>query len=816
MADSSKSVKVDIQVTVEQAKAALAQMAATTQKTTDALAKMGDGAKKGSDGITKATASATKATSSFFDTTTLGVLKGLASYDLLKKGITLAVGTLKDSVQAAADSEAVHAQLYAVLKSTGEAAGVTASQALNLADALKQTTAYDDDAILSAENLLLTFTNIGTNVFPQTTQAVLDMATAMHQDLQSTVIQVGKALQDPIQGATALQRVGVRLSASQQELIKTFVETNQVAKAQGVILAELNKEFGGSAASYADTFAGKLDKLKNAFGDVEKAVGKGITLALTEMLDQLNILGPNLTVNQEAMDKLTKVAYEVTNGLLFVAHGIGLVVDGLSGLVNGIAYSANKLSEWAADAEIAVLKVEKVFGKATQSQIDDLEAQKQAIVATSDVLKERLIKDSENASKNLDGLTDAWNKMNGQGLDVAIDKMNKADGAMSTLTGSTGKLGSSTSATNEQIQQATQDAQALAQAFEKVTQKQDQFTFNAATDFAKFKTLIANAKMAQDQWIAGTSQGFDALNSKIQSVNSTIDSLKQKLQDSAAAYDAFIKQTSQDSGRSFAQIVHDAEKAIPDLQKQIADAAAQGQDTSDLQKQLADKNAVIAESNKSQYTSNADFVAQLALLRKQDSENELQIAYETMQQKIQDKFDETVAANKEILKQLAAAQEQRDKLIQFQDDVTAAYAQAVKDREKSINAEVGGLAAVQAAADATAAAYDRLAASMSQARVSSAIGTTVAGSTTATTKRATGGPVIPGQSYLVGENGPEMFAPSIAGSIVPNDKVSASGGVNVTINYPTVRSDQDLRDIVSAITDALGRRDELARMGAYK
>jgi hypothetical protein len=46
-------------------------------------------------------------------------------------------------------------------------------------------------------------------------------------------------------------------------------------------------------------------------------------------------------------------------------------------------------------------------------------------------------------------------------------------------------------------------------------------------------------------------------------------------------------------------------------------------------------------------------------------------------------------------------------------------------------------------------------------------------------KRATGGPVFAGQSYLVGEMGPELFTAQQNGSIARN---SAMGGVNITIN----------------------------------
>jgi len=41
--------------------------------------------------------------------------------------------------------------------------------------------------------------------------------------------------------------------------------------------------------------------------------------------------------------------------------------------------------------------------------------------------------------------------------------------------------------------------------------------------------------------------------------------------------------------------------------------------------------------------------------------------------------------------------------------------------------------------------------------------------------KAIGGPVQAGQSYMVGERGPEMFVPNQSGSIVPNDKMGGNG-----------------------------------------
>jgi len=227
------------------------------------------------------------------------------------------------TVKAFSESQDAIAQTEAVLKSTNQVAGVTAKVVTDLATSLQKQTKYSDESIRSAENMLLTFTNIGKDVFPDTTRAVLDMSTAMGQDLQSTSIQVGKALQDPVLGATALQRVGVRLTESQKDLIQQMVGVGDTAGAQKVILQELQREFGGSAEAAGGTFSGSLAKLKNSFNDVQEAIGgalvKGFTPLAQKMSDfvasdKFQLWLKNLTAWMEV--NLPKAANYVTNTLL--------------------------------------------------------------------------------------------------------------------------------------------------------------------------------------------------------------------------------------------------------------------------------------------------------------------------------------------------------------------------------------------------------------------------------------------------------------------------------------------------------------------
>lgn len=222
------------------------------------------------------------------DTTKAGKGSSLSLTDLAS-GINLAVGGFKTAAAAvnafvtpAAEAQRITAQTEAVIKSTGGAAGMTAQSIIELASALESQSTFADDAIQEGENLLLTFTNIGRDVFPDATQAMVDMAAAMGTDVKSGAIQLGKALNDPVQGISALTRVGVTFTEQQKDTIKQMVAMNDVAGAQRIILDELNKEFGGSAAAQVDTYAGSVAQLKNEWDNFLEVAGGAVLPFLTD------------------------------------------------------------------------------------------------------------------------------------------------------------------------------------------------------------------------------------------------------------------------------------------------------------------------------------------------------------------------------------------------------------------------------------------------------------------------------------------------------------------------------------------------------
>lgn len=224
----------------------------------------------------------------------------IASTALKVGGIIGAGLGFKAMFSAAEASQQKLAQMDSVLKSTGDASGMTKAQLLDLAAAQGKVTDFSKGTNIATENLLLTFTNIGSKVFPDALKSVNDMSQALGQDTSSSAIQLGKALNDPVKGITALSRVGVSFTEGQKAQIKAMVESGNVAGAQSIILKELQKEFGGSAEAAGKTFAGQLTILKNQISGVGGSIASLLMPSLTNFISKVN-------------DNMPKIQATITN-----------------------------------------------------------------------------------------------------------------------------------------------------------------------------------------------------------------------------------------------------------------------------------------------------------------------------------------------------------------------------------------------------------------------------------------------------------------------------------------------------------------------
>ena len=196
-------------------------------------------------------------------------LTGLwASMQMVKSAWNNTVGSWVANAQ---DSVRAYKLVEQGIVATGGAAGFTAEELSGMAGELMKITDYDDDEIMEKlTSPLLTFRNIAGPTFKEAQERALDLSTVLHQDLQSSAIQLGKALNDPIQGVTALRRVGIQLTDQQEAQVKSFMAVNDIASAQRVILDELANQVGGQAKATADP----IKQMAVAFGNVGEALGK--------------------------------------------------------------------------------------------------------------------------------------------------------------------------------------------------------------------------------------------------------------------------------------------------------------------------------------------------------------------------------------------------------------------------------------------------------------------------------------------------------------------------------------------------------------
>lgn len=274
----------------------------------------------------------------------VGVAAGAVAGTAALAGMTK---VMSESIELAKVQEEAEAKLGAVLRATGNAAGYNLDQLTAMAGAMQGVTTVGDETIIAGQAILATFKQIKGDAFEGATQAALDMSAVMNQDLKSSMVQIGKAMNDPIKGLSSLTRVGVTFTDEQKELITTLQESGDMMGAQSVILDELNSQFGGAAAALRATYGGAVNAASNALGDLQEQIGFAVTK--NQFFIDAAILAEETLVswtgeiknNEQAMMELAKsIAVGLVGALDGVITGIEYIELGFRGLEVAAALSA--------------------------------------------------------------------------------------------------------------------------------------------------------------------------------------------------------------------------------------------------------------------------------------------------------------------------------------------------------------------------------------------------------------------------------------------------------------------------------------------
>lgn len=214
-------------------------------------------------------------------------------------------------------------QVNAALTSMGAVGGRSLEQLKEQADRLAGASLFEDDQILRGVTAnMLTFGNISGEAFDRAQQAAVDLSARLGQDLQSSAIMVGKALNDPIMGLAALRRVGIQFTDEQQAQIRAMQGVGDTAGAQAVMLAELERQFGGSAQAARDA-ANPMERMRLSLA----AMAGDIGTILLPFVDRIAVAFSGMT---EKFGKLSPgmQQFAVVAGLVAAALGPLLIAGG--------------------------------------------------------------------------------------------------------------------------------------------------------------------------------------------------------------------------------------------------------------------------------------------------------------------------------------------------------------------------------------------------------------------------------------------------------------------------------------------------------
>jgi hypothetical protein len=456
-----------------------------------------------------------------------------------------AVAEMRKWVAQARDANRTAQQTNAVIASTRGAANLSAKGFSDLAKRLQDYAAVDDDVIQGGENILATFTKIRAGgpdqIFERASKAAVDMAAALNhgqvsaEGLQSANLVLGKALQDPIAGLTRLQRIGVSFDEQQKQQIKRFVEAGEVAKAQGVILAEVNKEFGGSAAAAVTP----AQRLAVAWGNMQEVLGNllipAIDKAATVLTDILTVVDHN------------RKAF----GLLFGVLGTGAAVVGT--LI---------VAEKAHRAVVDATRVATEAWAAVQKGLNLLLGQGAVQTAEAATAEEALAASTRDASAAAAAARANWIALGGAvGIGVAaLTAANEADkktteGQQKLLDVVLASLGPTNALAGRVL------------GHEQATKKSTEATKDNADALAVLGPQQADLAAKT----AATAAQTEALTGKLQGLKQQFDQQKQAVQESIQSYDGLISKSKVT-----------AKQVIVDLRNQVANFRTYSRDVQRL------------------------------------------------------------------------------------------------------------------------------------------------------------------------------------------------------------------------------------------
>jgi len=200
------------------------------------------------------------------------IFAGVTVANLATKALGGVWREIKSIPAAAIEGEKAQRALESALETTGRTVPGLSKHFSDYATELQRQTRFDDEAVKGAQTLLLQLTRLDREGIDAATRGAAGLAAVMGTDLESAASLLAKALEGNF---GILSRYGIKVS-----------ETGTLEEKKAELLDRLGTMYK-RAQDETTTFAGRLDQLKNTYGDLKEAAGSFI-LKQTGVVDILN------------------------------------------------------------------------------------------------------------------------------------------------------------------------------------------------------------------------------------------------------------------------------------------------------------------------------------------------------------------------------------------------------------------------------------------------------------------------------------------------------------------------------------------------
>src|ERR1035437_9511666 len=189
-----------------------------------------------------------------------------------------------EGIKKAEEYEITMAKIKGIIDSNGAAAGYSAAQIEKMGIGYAHNTMFAKADILTAEQILLTYSHIGHDTFPQAAEAVMGLANVMEVDMKKAATLMGATLDDPIEGLKMLSKLRITLSKDEKDSITLAEEMGDADKARTLILDILSNKYKEVNAEMQKTDAFKINQATKDLADFKREAGEAELMAISPLL----------------------------------------------------------------------------------------------------------------------------------------------------------------------------------------------------------------------------------------------------------------------------------------------------------------------------------------------------------------------------------------------------------------------------------------------------------------------------------------------------------------------------------------------------